>query len=165
MSNIKVLKNNLSLETKEEKHIVPYPRKLICEGCESELEYEESDLRMGEYGCMYVDCPVCGQDNMLESNEHSITLTVDNIEFPVHYSHINVENGAKDIFNNDEIKQYLRQAIEYFRNNKDDYSWGGWITGNLFMYVHRYSDDEMYEITISNDFYTMQIPFEEKDYK
>lgn len=165
MNSIKVLKNNLILGTKEEEYIDPYPRNLICDGCESELEYEESDLRMGEYGCMYVHCPVCGQNNMLENNEHSITLTIDNIEFPVHFHHVNAENGAKDIFTNDEIKKHLRQTINYFRDNKGDYSWGGWLTANLFMYVHRYSGDEEYDVTVSNDFYNMQIPFEEEDYE
>ena len=56
VSNIKVLKDNSkNIEVKEEKYIKPYPRKLVCEGCQSELEYDESDLVMGEYGCMHID--------------------------------------------------------------------------------------------------------------
>lgn len=129
------------------------------------MEYEESDLRMGEYGCMYLDCPVCGQDNMLEDNENCITLTVNNIEFPIHFHHISKETGAKDIFTNEEIKPYIRKAICYFRENKEEYDWGGWITGNLYIHVHRYSSDENYTVYASNEFYEAEIPFEEEDYE
>lgn len=119
---------------------------------------------MGEYGCIYLDCPVCGQDNMLGDNENCITLTIDNIEFPIHFHHISKEMGAKDIFTNEEIKPYIRKAICYFRKNKEEYDWGGWITGNLYIHVHRFSGDESYTIYVSNEFYEVEIPFEEEDY-
>lgn len=152
------------LNKKYEEKSSTYPRKMVCENCESELEYNESDLRMGEYGCVYVDCPVCGYENMMENDEHTITLTVDNIEFPIHFHHISIENGAKDAFDNQTIKKYIREAIFYFRENKDEFSWGCWITGNLYMNVHRYVDNEEYTVTVSNDFYEVDIPFEEIDY-
>lgn len=148
----------------QSKTIQPYPRKLICENCKSELEYEKSDLRMGEYGHMHIDCPLCQHDNMLEENENNITLTVNNIEFPIHFHHTSKDTGAVDCCNNNTIKEYLYKAINYFRKNKDEYDWGGHITGNLYIQVHRYSDDKEYDVTISNDFYSMEIPFEEEDY-
>lgn len=164
MIKIKVLKDNFNkAKIEKEKYIEPYPRKLICEDCQSELEYDEIDLRMGEYGCVFIDCPICGRDNMLEDNEHSITLTVDNIEFPVHFHHVSTETGAKDICNTGEIKAYLRKAITYFRENKDEFAWYT-RCGNLFVSVYRWSGDEMYEVVISKSFYIMEIPFEEEDY-
>lgn len=166
---MKVLKDNYKGNRVKhiEEYVKPYPRKLICENCQSELEYEESDMRMGAFGCMYLDCPLCGCDNMLEDNENSIILTVDNIEFPVHYFHTSKETCAVDCCNNEEIKKYIRTAIDYFREHKYDeeppYDWMT-MTGNLYINVHRYSGDEEYAITISNDYYHMSIPFEEEDY-
>ena len=165
VSNIKILKDNSkNIEVKEEKYIEPYPRKLICEGCQSELEYDESDLVMGEYGCMYVDCPICGEHNMLVDNEKSITLTVDNIEFPVHFHHVSVETGAKERCNTEEIRYELCRAITYFRENKEETDWHTW-SGNLFVFVHRWSGDEEYEVVVSKDFYNMEIDFEDEDYE
>lgn len=158
---IRVLKNNSKDSVKD---IKPYPRKLVCESCKSELEYDESDLRMGEYGCVYVGCPICGQDNMLENDEHSITLTKDNIEFPLHFHHVCKKTGAKDICNQENIRKRIKDAIKYFRKNKSEYDYGCWFSGNLYLHVHRYSDDENYTVTVSNDFYEMEIPFEEEDY-
>ena len=162
---MKVLKDNYEKDVKKEiKQIEPYPRKLVCENCNSELEYEKSDLRMGVLGCMFVDCPLCGYDNMIEDNEESIKLTVDNVEFPVHFFHTSKENGAVDCCTNEEIKKNIRKAITYFRKNKEEYDWGGHLYGNLYIHVHRWSGDEMYEITVSNDFYTTDILFEPEDY-
>lgn len=163
VNDIKVLKDNFNKVKREEKYIEPYPRKLICEGCESELEYDESDLAMGVYGCVYVDCPICGERNMLVDNEKSITLTVDNIEFPVHFHHISVETGAKDICNAGKIREYLHSAITYFRKNKEETDWHTWC-GNLFVFVHRWLGDEEYEVVVSNDFYNIEIDFEDEDY-
>ena len=113
---------------------------------------------------MYVDCPICGEHNMLVDNEKSITLTVDNIEFPVHFHHVSVETGAKDVCNTEEIRERLRSAITYFRNNTDEYFWYA-ESGNLFIMVHRCSDDDEYFVLVSKDFYSMDIPFQEEDYE
>ena len=65
---MKVLKDNYTKATVEEvKKVEPYPRRLVCEECRSELEYVESDLRMGALGCMYLDCRIqmlCGSLEM-----------------------------------------------------------------------------------------------------
>ena len=159
---MRVLKDN-SKNIVEEVKVKPYPRKVICDNCESELEYEKSDLYEGEYGCMYVNCPICSHDIMLEEHENSITLTVNNIKFPVHFHHVNSE-CAVERGNTEEIRKELKRAIEYFRENKDEYTWHIW-SGNLFVMVHRWSGDEQYEVVVSTDFYNMEIPFEEEDYE
>lgn len=165
---MKVLKNNYSVFKdcfdKIQKNIIkPYPRKTICESCQSELQYDESDLRMGKYGAMFIDCPCCGYDNMLDDNENSITLTRDNVEFPIHFHHTSKENGAKDCCNNKEITKCIHQAIDFFRENKDEYTWCTQY-GNLYVRVNKYDGDENYEVIVSSDYYSTYIPFESEDY-
>lgn len=162
---MKVLKDNYSTTktVKTETVKEPYPRHLICEVCGSELEYTKSDMRMGAMGCMYVDCPLCGCDNLLDDNEYNIDLTINNIEFPIHFHHTSKETGALDRCNTDEIRNDLKRAIEYFRINKNEYEWHTW-SGNLYVQVHRYEGDEIYDVIISNDFYSVDIPFENEDY-
>lgn len=144
--------------------IEPYPRKLICEDCGSELEYEISDMRMGALGCMYVDCPLCGYDNMIEENEQSITLTMDNVEFPTHFFHTSKDGGAVDCCNNEEVKDAIRRGIDYLRKNADDFNWYT-CHGNLFVEVQRYDGDENYWVIVTNNYYDTYIPFESADYK
>ena len=165
---MKILKNNYIEMTEEEfdnlPKPMPYPRKFICEKCKSELEYDRADLRMGEYGCMFLDCPLCKHDNMLDEHEENIILTIDNIEFPIHFHHVSEKTGAKKRDTLEEVRNEIRRAIEFFRRNKDEYTWHTW-GGNLFVMVHRWSGDEQYEVVVSNDFYNIEIPFEEEDYE
>ena len=167
---MKVLENNYKKSTdvgdmvKIIKPIKPYPRKITCENCGSILEYMESDLRMGAWGCMYIDCPCCGEGNMLADNENNITLTAENIEFPTHFWHVSANKGAANCCNTEEIRKRLSRAIAYFRENKDDYHWYS-ESGNLCIHVHRWEGDEIYEIHLSNDYYSMEIPFEREDYR
>ena len=164
---MKVLKDNYKKEINIEsgiQKISPYPRKLICEKCQSELQYDEADLRMELMGCMFIDCPLCHYSNMLEDNEKNIVLTMNNVEFPTHFHHTSIQTGAVDCCDNSTVRHYIREAINYFRKNKEEYYWGGHITGNLFIQVRRYSGDEEYDVIISNDFYSTPIPFESEDY-
>lgn len=164
---MKILKDNYSDESylvkREVKKYKSYPRKLECEECGSELEYEESDIHMGALGCMHLKCPLCGNENMLEDNEHNIELTYKNIEFPTHFFHHSKETGAVDICNNEEVKKYISNAIKYFRENKDDYHCESG-SGNLYVSVHRYSGDEDYYVVVSNNYYDTYIPFKKEDY-
>lgn len=162
---MKVLKNNYDCRSEDEINVAnPYSRKMICTKCGSELEYEESDVRIGEYGCAIVDCPLCGYYNGLDGHEKTLTLTANNVEFPVHFHHTSKETGALDCFNNETIKEYIRKAIKYLRKYKDETHYGGHMTGNLYIDVSKWKGDEDYEITVSNDFYHTVIPFEPEDY-
>lgn len=108
---MKILKDNYNVKRVVEDDRNNYPRKMVCERCESELEYEESDITNGAWGCAIVPCPCCGNENFLDDGEHDLTLTMDNVEFPTHFSHTTEANGAVDVCNNEEIKKYLCQAI------------------------------------------------------
>lgn len=161
---MKVLKNNYhNNETTIMSNVnKPYPRDLICGTCGSELQYEESDVLVGALGCAYVKCPCCGNDNMLEDNEHSIDLTVDNVEFPTHFLHTSKDN-ASDCCNNENVKNAIRKAIDFFRNNKNEFSWYT-ETGNFHVCVFRYDGDEDYYVVVSGDYYSTHILFEPEDY-
>jgi hypothetical protein len=162
---MKVLKDNYTKSNIDEtvENATLYPRKMICEHCGSELEYEKSDLRIGFLGCAHLDCPLCNGENMIEENENTITLTKNNVEFPTHFWHTSKETGAVDCFNNEEVKRCINNAIDFFRKNKNEYSWFC-CYGNLYMEVRRWEGDENYEVVVSNNYYDTYIPFESEDY-
>lgn len=162
---MKVLENNYVNHTNKEvnKQTNSYPREFVCENCTSKLEYEMSDLHMGVLGCMHLRCPLCGYDNMLEENENTITLTADNVEFPVHFFHISKETGAVDCCNNKEVKKCIKKAIDFFREHKEEYFWFSEY-GNLYINVMRCDGDKDYCVFVSNDYYNTYISFEDEDY-
>lgn len=164
--NKEAINNKKEIIEKIEKFIEPYPRKCTCDSCKSELEYKKSDTRIGALGCVYIDCPLCGYENMLIENEQEIELTADNVKFPTHFFHISKETGAVDTCNNEEVKKCIRKGIDYFRNNKNDEDSYTWYTtyGNLFVQIYKYSGDENYWVLVSNNYYDTYIPFEPEDY-
>lgn len=162
---MKVLKNNfneIAAHTTEVK-IEPYPRILTCESCESELEYEKSDMEVGVLGAMHVKCPLCGYNNMLDGNENDVILTKDNIEFPLHFFSHSKEGGAVDICDNKHIKEYVNNAINYFRKNKNEFAYFI-ASGNLYIAVYKLDGDNEYDVIVAKDYYNTYIPFETEDY-
>lgn len=155
---MKVLKNNYNTVFAED-----IDKELVCEMCKSELEYEESDIIVGEYGCAFVECPLCGCKNYLYDERYDINLTVNNVEFPTHFIHVSKETGAVDCCNNTEIKNYIRKGIDYLRTNKNEHDWFC-CTGNLYIDVSRWEGDENYWVVVSNNYYETYIPFEKEDY-
>ena len=164
---MKVLKDNYKkANAKEEVNL--YPRKMICEQCRSELEYEKDDLRMGALGCIYLNCPLCGYENMLEEHEDTIILTKDNVEYPIHFFHTSTETGAVDCCTNERVKESINRAIDFFRKNKDEFVWYT-ATGNLHMSVWRCDGDAEYYVAeyyvvVTNNYHSTYIPFENEDY-
>lgn len=164
---MKVLKDNytesnINIKAEQTK---PYPRKHICESCASELEYEKSDVYIGVYGAAYLDCPLCGYDNMLEDHEDTITLTLDNIEFPIHFHHASIEDGAVDTCDNKHVKEFVQRAIKSFRKDKDEDDWVRYtMSGNTMIFVFKLDGDECYEVYVGENYYNTYIPFEGCDY-
>ena len=162
MSNIKVLKDNSkNIEVKEE-NIKTFPLKIKCSECDSELEITEEDTHIGWMGARFVTCPCCGEESIVDEME-GITLTKDNIEFPIHFNR--TTKGMRHIVetNSDEIVKEIQKGIEYFRNFKNQFCWYSCYK-DLFVLIFRYFEDEDYFVVVTKDFYETHIPFEKEDY-
>ena len=163
VSNIKILKDNSkNIEVKEE-NIKTFPLKIKCSECDSELEITEEDTHIGWMGARFINCPCCGEEAMVDELD-GITLTKDNLEFPVHFNR--TTKGLRHVVevNSDEIINGIKKAITYFRENKDEWNWYT-SRGDLFLSVYRHPGDEDYFVLVTKDFYETYIPFEREDYE
>ena len=158
---MKVLVNNYN--NGEDKQVESYPRKFTCESCYSKLEYNQSDITIGVLGAPHIRCCLCGFHNMLDDDEEGIILTKDNVEYPTHFLHASKETGAKDVCNNEFVRECIQKAINYFRKNKDEFIYYCG-TGNTMVYVFRYVGDKEYNVVVTNNYYETYIPFESEDY-
>lgn len=140
-----------------------YPKKLICEQCESELEYEESDIYVGDLGAAYVRCPICGCENLLEGDSHEIVLTEDNVKFPDHFFHYDGNGRTVDLFDEETIRGYIKKGIKWLRTHPDEYKW--FISsGDMYLDITKCIDDEEYVVILCKDYYESYIPFGTKDF-
>lgn len=157
---MKVLRDNTN-EIKEEK--IPEVLKIHCNECGSELEITENDTHIGWLGARFITCPCCGEESMVDEL-NGITLTKDNLKFPVHFNR--TTKGLRHVVEtkSDEIIKEIKRAITYFRENKDDWNWYT-SYGDLFVNIYRYDGDEEYFVLVTKDFYETHIPFEKEDYE
>jgi hypothetical protein len=165
-SRIKIIENNYKKEIPEQNNEnidENLPIQITCGRCNSKLEITKEDTHIGWLGSRFITCPCCGQETMIEELD-GIALTVDNLEFPVHFSRTNKdERNVKEI-NAEEIVKNIRSGIKYFREFKDQYIWYTRY-GDLFLIIFKYSSDEEYRIMVTKDFYETELPFKEVDYK
>lgn len=159
---MKVIKNNYNADAEVKKE-VEKTFKVRCFTCDSELEITEEDTHIGVYGAAHVTCPCCGDETMVDNLE-GITLTKDNIEFPVHFYRTNKNlRNVKEI-EPSRITDDIKRSVEYFRRNKDEFAWFT-TTGDTFLTVFRFPDDKEYHVVVAKDYYETYIPFKKEDYE
>lgn len=158
---MKVLKDNYSTT-----EYVEQTNKIVCGDCESELEFDKSDVEIGVSGCAYVKCPLCKHDNFLGDyriDGFDLELTVDNLEFPKHFYRFSKASGAVEITDK-EVEKRIHEAIKHLRyNDEQDY----YVTssGDTMVLVLRLDGDESYFVSVSKDHYNVDIPYEPIDYR
>lgn len=160
---IKVIHNNFSQNDLNKKvEVKPKFVHTFCDNCDSELEIYEEDTHIGWLGAPFVKCPCCGQESMVDELE-GITLTKDNIDYPIHFNRTNKDLKNVVEIQKDEVIKEIQRGIDYFRINKDEFCWYT-CHGDLFLIVFRYEGDEEYFVLVTRDFYETDIPFEKEDY-
>ena len=152
-NTLKVLKNN--------NKSTDAPVQVTCEHCGSVLEVAAQDVEFDEGGFPYGTCPCCGETIDLDEAFPDAKLTLEELRFPQHFNHVSADAGSADCFDK-ELMPHIKEAIQHLRNHPREDSWGGWITGNLFLLIER-CDDE-YIIYASKDFYETSLPFGQEDY-
>ena len=159
---MKIIKNNANLQdmVEKEKEIKPkFPMKLTCSECGSEFEVDEDDVEVGVMGLYELKngCPCCGEEVEIDDG---IDLTSDMLRFPQHY--YSFENGVN--LSDEEIDKYVKGRIEALRNS-DDKTFYSTCTGsgNSFIIVSRYDDDENFCVDVCKGYYEVNIPYTEED--
>jgi hypothetical protein len=157
---MKIINNNCSTKNvvKEEPEVV----NVFCESCGSELEIIKEDTHIGWLGSRYFTCPCCGEESLVEEFE-GVTLNINTLKFPDHFHRTNKDLRHVAEVTDSELRASIKQAIDFFRANKDEWSWFT-MYGDLFLQVYRFDGDEEYSIVIARDFYEATLQFETVDY-
>lgn len=141
---------------------ITYPIIHKCECCGSELSVGKEDIKEGYLGMAYVDCPACHQRSYLEIEELDRFVSVDDLKFPNHFYQFSGKD-AKEL-TSDEIKEYIKRAIEFFRDNPDNFCYVGG-TGDTEIMVLNYPGDAQYVITVCKGYYQTELDYVDDDYK
>lgn len=156
---IKVIQNNfIQNDLNKKVEVKPKFVHTFCDNCDSELEISKEDTHIGWLGAAFVKCPCCGQESMVDELD-GVTLTKDNIDYPIHFNRTNKDLKNVVEIQKDEVIKEIQRGIDYFRINKDEFCWYT-CYGDLFVIIFRYEGDEEYFVLVTRDFYETYIPFE-----
>ena len=120
-----------------------YPKRIICDHCSAELEYNEDDEFVGLWGMKCITCPECNEDCLV--SDHRIEPP----NWKTTFDHINSAT-AKELKNED-IQEYIDNCYKYLMNEAkpgDFYMTG---SGDTMVFGFRYEDTV--DLYVTRDYY------------
>ena len=125
-----------------------WPKRVMCENCQAELEIEESDVFVGEFGCHLFECPCCGCKVAIDDIGRDTPPT-----FKQTFLHIydDKSNNTKHI-KDDEIQQMINHCVNNLISDDveaGEFSMQGY--GDTVVYAFKYED--CIEILVTQDYY------------
>ena len=125
-----------------------WPKRVFCDECYAELEVEESDVFVGEFGCHLFKCPCCGREVAIDGIERDTPPT-----FKQTFWHIFTGKSNNMVhIEDDEIQRMIDKCV----NNliSDDVEAGEHTmeaTGDTAVYAFKYED--CIDIIVTQDYY------------
>ena len=120
-----------------------FPKRIRCEKCNAELEYNKDDVFIGEWGMKYIHFPCC-EENILVSEDRYMPIT-----WPTTFCHTNKENAVE--IDDERVSDYVAEIKKNLMSRESgDYNIIS--TGDCF--VFGYKTEEEIEIIVTKDYYS-----------
>ena len=134
---MKVIKKN-EVETSE------YPKRIVCEHCGAELEYDRDDEFVGLWGMKCVTCPECNEDCFVSDHR------VEPPNWKTTFDHTNSDSAVA--IDDEEIQEYIDKC--YARLTSDDWTPGDHCltgSGDTMIFGVKYEDE--IRVFVTRDYY------------
>lgn len=125
-----------------------WPKRVFCDECYAELEIEENDVFVGEFGCHLFKCPCCGREVAIDGIERDTPPTFKQTFWHTHVSKSNNTVHIED----DEVQRMIDKCVSNLIS--DDVEAGEFSvqgTGDTVVYAFKYED--CIEILVTQDYY------------
>ena len=125
-----------------------WPKRVFCDECQAELEVEESDVFVGEFGCHLFKCPCCGREVAIDGIERDTPPTFRQTFW---HTFVDKSNDTKHI-EDDEVQKMINNCVRDLIS--DDVEAGEVSkqgTGDTVVYAFKYED--CIDILVTQDYY------------
>ena len=125
-----------------------WPKRVFCDECDAELEIEESDVFVGEFGCYLFKCPCCGREVAIDGVERDTPPTFRKTFW---HTYVDKSNNTKHI-EDDEVQRMINHCVS--KLIPDDVEAGEFSMqgiGDTIVYAFKYED--CIEILVTQDYY------------
>ena len=120
-----------------------FPKRIKCDNCQAELEYDKDDVFIGEWGMKYIHCPCC-EENIPVSEDRYMPIT-----WPTTFQHTSKENAVE--IDGERVSDYVEEIKKKLMSSEPgDYTMIS--TGDCF--VFGYKTEEEIEIIVTKDYYS-----------
>ena len=125
-----------------------WPKRVFCDECDAELEIEESDVFVGEFGCHLFKCPCCGREVAIDGIERDTPPTFKQTFW---HTYVDKSNDTKHI-EDDEVQKMINSCVSDLIS--DEVQAGEFsmrACGDTDVYAFKYED--CIEILVTQDYY------------
>ena len=125
-----------------------WPKRVFCDACYAELEVEESDVFVGEFGCHLFECPCCGRKVAIDGIERDTPPT---FKQTVWHTYVDKSNDTKHI-EDDEVQKMINNCVSDLIS--DEVQAGEFSTrvcGDTAVYAFKFED--CIDILVTQDYY------------
>ena len=127
-----------------------YPKRVFCDECYAELEIEESDVFVGEFGCHLFKCPCCGREVAIDGIERDTPPTFK--QTFLHHSATKEGTVQSKHISDNEVQKMIDGCVH--RLISEDVEVGEYTMeaiGDTAVYAFKYED--CIEIIVTQDYY------------
>ena len=125
-----------------------WPKRVFCDECQAELEIEENDVFVGEFGCHLFKCPCCGREVDINGIERDTPPTFRKTFW---HTFAGKSNDTKHI-EDDEVQKMINNCVSDLIS--DEVQAGEFSTrvcGDTA--VHAFKFEDCIEILVTQDYY------------
>ena len=125
-----------------------WPKRVFCDDCYAELEIEENDVFVGEFGCYLFKCPCCGREVAIDGIERDTPPTFKQTFW---HTYVDKSNDTKHI-EDDEVQKMINSCVSDLIS--DEVQAGEFsmrACGDTYVYAFKYED--CIEILVTQDYY------------
>ena len=125
-----------------------WPKRVMCDECQAELEIEESDVFVGEFGCHLFECPCCGRKVAIDGIERD---TPPMFRQTFWHTYADKSNDTKHI-EDDEVQKMINSCVSDLIS--DEVQAGEFsmrACGDTVVYAFKYED--CIDILVTQDYY------------
>ena len=127
-----------------------WPKRVFCDECQAELEIEESDVFVGEFGCYLFKCPCCGCEVAIDGIERDTPPTFKQTFF--HYSTTKEGTVKSKHIPDNEVQEMIDKCVHRLISEDveaGEFSMQGY--GDTVVYAFKYED--YIEVLVTQDYY------------
>ena len=124
-----------------------WPKRVFCDACYAELEIEESDVFVGEFGCHLFKCPCCGREGAVDGIERDTPPTFKQTFW---HTHVDKSNDTKHI-EDDEVQKMINNCVSDLIDEVQAGEFSARACGDTVVYALKY--ENCIEILVTQDYY------------